>query len=158
MNSMRDIGRKLISDGEFNRMLMDTLAWAGDYMAGQESICPYLLAFYADPEDSYSLTALVTPGWSSSEEKDLMMMGMGMQAAEIAAPLAAVYLVTEAWMTQRPEAEGLPNVPPSEDPERMEVVIISGSTLDMRQNQAIIHIECQEGLMAAVMNFRTGCC
>ena len=151
MNTLdvRKIGRALMSDGDFNRLLMNALAWASEYMAGEAEFRPHVLAFYRRPAGSHSLTVLMTPGWTDPESKDLLMTGMGRAAAESEEPLAAVFLVTEAWMTQRAEAEGLPDVPPSEDPERVEVVIVSGSTLDMRQNQAIIHIKRQEGLMAA---------
>ena len=146
---VRQIGRALLSDADFNRLLMDTLAWASEYMAGEEVFAPHVLAFYRQPKGGHSLTVLVTPGWDDQRGKERILAGMGQAAAESDEPLAAVFLVTEAWMTQRTAQDGPPDVPPSEDPARQEVVVVSGSTLDMRQNQAIIHIEREEGRLAA---------
>jgi hypothetical protein len=50
----RQIGRELISDAEFNNLLISTLDWVGQYMEGGESISPHLLAFYVAGEGDYS--------------------------------------------------------------------------------------------------------
>jgi hypothetical protein len=145
----RQVGRELISDAEFNHLLMNALEWAGQYMEGEESISPHLMAFYAPGEGDYIMSVFVTPGFEDDESKVMTMAAMGVKAAEGDDPLAAVFLITEAWMSTRPEGEGLPDVPPSEDPERVEVIIISGSTIDQRQNQAVVRMERREGLMYA---------
>ncbi len=146
---VRQIGRELISDAEFNHLLMSALEWAGQYMDGEEFISPHLMAFYAQADGNYGLSVFVTPGFEDDESKASTMVTMGVKAAEGDTPLAAAFLVAEAWMSTRPEGEGLPDVPPSEDPERVEVVIISGSTIDQRQNQAVVRTERREGLMHA---------
>ncbi|MBK8989640.1 MAG: hypothetical protein IPM39_26875 [Chloroflexi bacterium] len=40
MKDIQPIGRHFISDGEFNRMLQDILAWVGVYIEGQEKATP----------------------------------------------------------------------------------------------------------------------
>lgn len=40
MKDIRQIGRHFSSDGEFNRMLRDILAWVGVYIEGQEKTNP----------------------------------------------------------------------------------------------------------------------
>jgi hypothetical protein len=146
MTVARQVGRSLISDGDFNRLLMDILDWTGKYMDGEEAINPHLLAFYALPDRNYDLNVLVTSGFVDGEAKETMMT-MGAKAAEGDHPLAAAFLITEAWMSQREAEDHLPEVPPSEDPERIEIVIISGSTIDQRQNQVIVKTERRDGLM-----------
>ena len=147
-DDVRQTGRQLISDGDFNRLLMDILDWTGRYMDGEEAISPHLLAFYALPDGRYDVNVLVSPGFVDGEAKETMAV-MGVKAAEGDEPLAAVFLVTEAWMSQREARAGEPVVPPSQDPERVEIVIISGSTIDQRQNQVIVRTEREEGRMHA---------
>jgi len=147
-DDVRQTGRQLISDGDFNRLLMDILDWTGRYMDGEEAISPHLLAFYALPDGRYDVNVLVSPGFVDGEAKETMAV-MGVKAAEEDGPLAAVFLVTEAWMSQREARAGGPVVPPSQDPERVEIVIISGSTIDQRQNQVIVKTERENGRMHA---------
>lgn len=46
MKDIRQIGRHFISDGEFNRMLLDILEWVGVYIESQEKVTPVVLAIH----------------------------------------------------------------------------------------------------------------
>lgn len=46
MKDIRQIGRHFISDGEFNRMLLDMLDWASAYTEGKEEVNPLVLAIH----------------------------------------------------------------------------------------------------------------
>ena len=148
VSTARKVGRQLISDADFNRLLMDALSWATEYMEGEEALAPHILAFYAQDDGTHNLVALVTKGWKDYYSKKQAIVEMGFMAAEYENVLAAAFIVTEAWMTQSTSGE-LPAVLPSDDPERVEVVVISGATLDKRQNQAIVQVERRNGRLRA---------
>lgn len=80
---VRQIGRELISDAEFNHLLMSALEWAGQYMDGEEFISPHLMAFYAQADGNYGLSVFVTPGFEDDESKASTMVTMGAKAAEL---------------------------------------------------------------------------
>ena len=148
MKDIRHIGRHFISDGEFNRMLLDMLDWASAYIEGTEEVNPLVLAIHALPDGSHELNVLIPPEFGGERAREIMI-AIGAKAAESDDPLAAAFLVTEAWMTLRPAADAPPGLPPSEDPDRIEALVISGSTIDQRQNQVVVRIERCDGLMQA---------
>ncbi|MCA9875150.1 MAG: hypothetical protein H6659_00730 [Ardenticatenaceae bacterium] len=140
MDSLRQVGRELINDADFNHLLLETLDWAREYIEEQESIDPHMLIFYGDPE-GFQWTALTAPALTED-----VVVGMAEIAAEVDAPLAAVFLVTEAWMTPKTND---PDLPPEDDPESIEVVLIAGITLDLRQNRTILKLERRDGRLHA---------
>jgi hypothetical protein len=148
MKEIRHIGRHFISDGEFNRMLLDILAWASEYIEGKEAANPLVLAVHALADGNHELNILIPLEFGGERAREIMI-AIGAKAAESDDPLVAAFLVTEAWMTTRPAAAGPPELPPSEDPERIEALVISGSTIDQRQNQVVVRIERCNGLMQA---------
>lgn len=52
--------------------------------------------------------------------------------------LRSVYFVTEAWLSQAQEGK-LPDVPPSQDPQRKEVLIVDGVEAKSRQARVAIY-------------------
>ncbi len=148
MTDMRHIGRHFISDGEFNRMLLDILAWASEYIEGKETADLLVLAVHALADGDHELNVLIPPEFGGERAREIMIT-IGAKAAESDDPLVAAFLVTEAWMTTRPADADAPELPPSEDPERLEALVICGSTIDQRQNQVVVRIERCGGLMQA---------
>lgn len=52
--------------------------------------------------------------------------------------LRSVYFVTEAWLSQAQEGK-LPDMPPSQDPQRKEVLIVDGVEAKSRQTRVAIY-------------------
>ena len=146
MKDIRQIGRHLISDGEFNRMLLDILEWVGVYIEGQEKVTPVVLAIHVLADGAHEVNVLIPPAFGGERAREIMI-AIGAKAAESDAPLVATFLVTEAWMTLRPATDGPPELPPTADPDRIEALVIGGSTIDQRQNQVVVRIERRGGLM-----------
>lgn len=140
-NEMRQMGIDLISDAEFNRHLLSTVEWASDYMVGEEEFPPHIFARYVNSDGEYEMSIMVTPGFEDGDQKSKIMIAMGVEAAKSDSFLAAVYLVTGAWMSRQISGEEKPDVQPSEDPNRAEVVVVAGITIDSRQNWATILVE-----------------
>lgn len=140
MADLRQVGRALLSDADFNGLLWDTLDLIRDSLAKEEALEDHILVFYSRPDGSYDQIGITTPGWDGE-----VLATMGVMAAEHTDdPLAAAFLVTEAWMTPSSD-EGVSDVPAEENPEREEVILISGMTLDLRQNRTILRFERRHG-------------
>ncbi len=148
MDDLQKVGRFLISDAEFNRLLMELLDWVQINIQNREFFNPHLFAFFTVAEGGYDVEGLTTPGFIEAEVRETVA-AMGTRIGESDGQLAAAFLVTEGWMVPRSGEENQSEIPPAEDPRRIEVVIISGSTLDQRQNQVVVRIERQNGLMFA---------
>lgn len=68
------------------------------------------------------------------ENKYQLFTDLGRDLANRQIAISCVFLIMEYWLSTNPDAS------PIEDPQRQEVVIISGLTLDQRENMATISI------------------
>ncbi len=138
MEELRRVGRLLISDADFNGLLLETLNWVSEYIENDEALRFHVLVFYAPPEGGgYNLMVLDSPGWSEE-----VLPQMSAMAAERDEPLAAVFLLSSGTLT--PTAV-FPETASSAAPEAVPAVIVFGVTLDLRQNRTIVMIQEEDG-------------
>jgi len=138
MEELRRVGRALISDADFNGLLLETLTWVSEYIENDEALNFHVLVFYGLPDGGYNLMVLESPGWDET-----VIPQMSAMAAERDEPLAAVFLVSGGTLT--PPTAVSPQTTPADAPGDVPAVIIFGVTLDLRQNRTIVMIEEEDG-------------
>lgn len=138
MEELRRVGRLLISDADFNGLLLETLNWVRENIENDEALRFHVLVFYASLDGNYNLMVLESPGWSEE-----VLPQMSTMAAERDEPLAAVFLVSSGMLT--PHTAVSPETAPSDPPNDVPALIIFGVTLDLRQNRTVVMIEEEDG-------------
>ena len=146
---MRNLGKKLIPDGEFNALLREETGHIGKFFAGlKEEMGPVLVVILQQREKDGSrqrgLVALAS--FPPGDEKRKILFASGMRTAEAGKDVVAVLLSTEAWLKSMSPSEqwrskGGVFQAPSEAPDRREAVVITASTLDGRIGMAMAPVE-----------------
>lgn len=140
---VRQLGRQLISDAEFNERMQSALNDVHRKMRGRRAqLRPHLL-IYVRRLAGLHLVDLALGVEMTESNKYPLMVAAGRQAAAFG-PLGAVFFVSEAWATVYAGDEPEPKQPPADDPRRREIVLVSGLTLDLRCNHARIIIRRRE--------------
>ncbi|MCB8942570.1 MAG: hypothetical protein H6658_02220 [Ardenticatenaceae bacterium] len=135
MSDKKHKGQELISDEMFNHHLENAVAMAKTLAEGEESLMPHLILLLPDEEDGCTITLLALDVEFDASSKYQVFERAGYQhTINDKTPIVAFYLIAESWLNTKPD------VLPRLDPERREVVMVSGMTLDMRLNMAIIDI------------------
>lgn len=133
----------MLTDAAFNKLLdgevRSTLAMVQDH---PQDLAPHLLVLYTDATDpSGKLRAnvfCVFGGFPKDKYGLMKEMAVTFLGRNPQAVLQAVFLATEAWVSQQSE------VHPSEDPKRREAIVINGITVDERHNMATVEIDRDE--------------
>jgi hypothetical protein len=146
---MRDLGKKLIPDGEFNALLREETGHIGKFFAGlKEEMGPVLVVVLQQREKDGSrqrgLVALSS--FPAGDEKRKVLFAAGMRTAGAGKDVVAALLSTEAWLKTMSPAEqwrskGGVLQAPSEAPDRQEAVVVTASTLDGRIGMAMAPVE-----------------
>lgn len=84
------------------------------------------------------LNILMAP-WRSTEEKLAIYQALRKQFSKINA--RAYLFISEAWMTKMDKGKDWDGVPPSESPDRIEVVMIDGNTRDGERYTRMVEIK-----------------
>lgn len=77
--------------------------------------------------------------FNDSDTKYKIFQGLGAKFADEGFNVLCVYQITEAWVSQRTEKDMEGKfVPPSQDPNRGEAIIVAGMTIDGRTNMSSV--------------------
>lgn len=150
LEKAKEVVGKIVPDKMFN----DSLVSIGKsveslFDAPTDSLTP-MLHIFSVPSKGQTVTEVVEKpeliqtvvmmaGFGDNKREMLRFLGAKMaENKEFGSPMA-LFLITEAWVAmetpkERKENKDKPFIPPSERPDRNEVVMISGCTLDMRFN------------------------
>lgn len=95
-----------------------------------ESLMPELIVVTRSPEgdDELTMCALAVP-FNEDHEKRGILHNLGKRFWSEKKVVAAVILVSEAWLSVRPKDSKAPHVEPRHDPNRKENIIVLGSGL-----------------------------
>lgn len=131
----RDLGRQLIDDDEFNRRLQAFIGWARKVMHGRDALAPHLFVL-SRSKDGFDMIVVVLDVDLDVETKYQTLLNTGIRVARENPDLqpAVVFMVSEAWVSRQMDTL------PADAPDRQEVVLVSGVTIDGRSNMATITI------------------
>lgn len=143
-----EINQHFFSNAQFSNILIDAVQRTKEEMKGAcKSIMAQLLVFSVPDENNQQEISLVAFA-DMPEDKQPLFEGIGMKMAqELNFTPVAIIFISEAWM-KRVERKDKKRFygeyhqgDLSKDPERKEIVIITGSTVDFRDNMAAIEIK-----------------
>ncbi|RMG77597.1 MAG: hypothetical protein D6711_01165 [Chloroflexi bacterium] len=124
------LGKKLISDDEFNSHLQRFLIWTRQTMRGKKRMPPVLGLSFAT-QTHFDIELQILTRLPAEKRLEIMRrMGMDTMMRTPEKQLAACFIMAEAWAWQKASPE-----------DRLEVVSISGMTIDGRNNAAVIDFE-----------------
>lgn len=138
---LMDKGREFLPDEEFNGELKKlTEYWRDTFTKeGIKDQIPYVFAFdwkHDKPERGQTVVALAVEEFNDQNEKRKILLGVGGKLAEDNFSPAMAFLMSEAWMKS--------NIPqgtqPSDYPDKEEVLVFIGQTIDGRMNSSHMHI------------------
>jgi hypothetical protein len=146
---MRDLGKKLIPDDEFNALLREETGQIGKVFAGlRDEMGPVLVVILRQREkDGSRQRGLVElSSFPAGDEKRKVLFSAGMRTAGASKDVVAALLSTEAWLKTMSPAEqwrskGSVLQAPGKAPDRQEAVVITASTLDGRIGMAMAPTE-----------------
>lgn len=87
--------------------------------------------------------------------QQMFVTGQALAHEGTAGRLRSVYFVTEAWLSHAQDGK-LPDVPPSQDPQRKEVLIVDGVEARSRRARAAIYemLRDEQGKLREIREFR----
>ncbi len=135
---MADKGvQMLITNEQFNDILDEVQAKAREvrktvFNGGQ--MVPVVNVVYLHDHKVLESTTFTPHFGETSEERQAEMAKLGEVCANKGYEVMAVYITSEAWQAKATEAEVAEGVSPSQHPDRVEVLMTSGLTLDDRVN------------------------
>ena len=119
----------------FNKHLLTTNQWAKKMFLDdpEDGIMPHLCVRKDEGGDDWTLDIYAFAEFG--ETRYQLFEAIGTKYGQAKAHIPAIYLVSEGWLSisTKEEMEAHPDnrVMPSEDPDRQEVLLVSGLTLDM---------------------------
>jgi hypothetical protein len=147
------LGQLLIPDDDFNSWLRINTRQAMQRETGEISVTPTLLIIRplqlqaGSFEERYQVTLcplLVGDDWGDREVRWNIMREMGRQCAQRGEAPAAIFHVAEAWSkairTEEEAQQALWDTVAS-FPDKEEVLVVSGLSIDQRVNMALCKIE-----------------
>lgn len=132
----------VMADDEFNELLDEQFKLLTDsYRDNPENEEMLTIHLFGRPTPKDKLTRimmLIPQGWPKERKKEEVQRAVGAKLA-LDNPdfnLVAGMATSEAWAVKSDKDEELPELPPSEHPDRIEVVVAAGMTIDGRTNWA----------------------
>jgi hypothetical protein len=145
LQQARDGMRLYLNDADFNEELRSLSKNENEFLTQHpsDSITPKILAILSKDGKpggtlEKAIVMLVNPNFDNPDEKFKIFKSIGAMFAEKKMNLVAVYQVCEAWVSQQEKKEDGSFMRPSEDPNKMEAIIIAGMTVDGRTNMATV--------------------
>jgi len=130
------LGQNLISDDEIEKMAEEFMEIEKSTLLKDKSVFPKIIVASAIKENDKRaiIVAGVAGGeaWNSSESKRELMADFGKKVYSTGFKPGMVFLVSEAWLSVQPNKELNEVTMPSEDPNRKEVLIVNGLSIDGR--------------------------
>ena len=139
MDEATALVRTLMSDKRFNKILDEIEEKERRDIEGEERVFPYVLIYFREKNDTPDVnlrTAVMAIQPELIEKKYEVMGQIGRTAYENEFDILAAFMMSEAWASEDSNHEG----PPSEDPNRIEVIIIHGMAIDRRVNMRGIRV------------------
>lgn len=140
--------RLYLSDEDFNLELDKLIKQEQTYLDEHptDGVMPKLFAIMSKDgkpggELERAIVMMVNPDFEDTDKKWETFRAMGFKFAEENHNVIAIYQCTEAWVSQQEKKEDGSFQRPSEDPNRMEAIILAGLTVDGRSNLATIPFE-----------------
>lgn len=136
--------KELVDDKKFNELLHEVVEQDRSYLSQEEEtdFMPQLMVFGSkDETGKMPLTIIGLPGLDEDNKQDaLMTAGSTFCEKGLYSPVA-IFMSSEAWMGSLQPKDGDDEpIMPSEDPQRQEVIVTSGLTVDKRTNMAVTKI------------------
>jgi hypothetical protein len=141
-------GRLAISDEELNGLMEHEFEYITEHF--RESDDQLYLMIDAISRGTFDgplehTLIMIPEGWPQDDTKGDVQLGLGVKLFEDLHPkkqqLVALVQMTEAWVSIVPEGQKRPDVPPSEDPNRKEIVLCMVESMEGRQARAHWMIE-----------------
>ena len=141
--------RKIYNDEAFNGALhtfgKGEFENAKPYVQSNEEMMPKIIVVSNKKVDGKNevTIAMFANGFGDPDEKQKLLMGFGAKLYDQGIQPVALFITSEVWMSRGEDLKK--DMAPSQDPKHREGIMISGMTVDGRQNFAMAMIEEKDG-------------
>jgi hypothetical protein len=147
--AMQRAGQKWLTDQKFNEQFQEAIDMARETAQNDEdgTIMTFMLYgrrydldnFKGPEKETWALMPVFMADWPAGEpgfDKNKLMKGLGAKFAEQFPGFMLVNVVqtSEAWMSERSVDDPQEDLAPSESPNRMEIVMVSATSMDNRSS------------------------
>lgn len=133
-----EVAKTLISDKQF-KIEFASCQKMFTPEVGDDGLVPTLAAYYIEDSDKYSVDvfAIDHDGFNDFDTRCHLLKSIGREMADNRKKLAAIFFISEAWATKHLQSEPIKYAKAGDDPNRQEVFILMGRTLDGRNGYSM---------------------